>query len=523
MSLLVKPTLSNLIVDVDKDWNARKIENLGAPDSGDDVLRWDKAPFLLSASAIVIANDAPTAVKNAAIQAKQLWGDLVQICDGVDDQVEIQAAIDALPANRGRVQLSEGTFLVSLTVRIKNFLHLLGVGSGTVIKLANGANCNVIENDNITHGNSFFLLSDFKIDGNRANCPGGGYGLYLEKCILSRIENLTVSETHDSPIKIHAGTTLTFINIWAGATDGGKGIWCYEGFNHRFFGITCEHVTAEYGTGIYLNGKSYTAHGIYVEDCYYAFSFSYLSDSFVSGLYQYNITRECFTADYASNSIFAGGDVGSILIQEHTHDCMFVKLKHTALTDSGANNRFFTNHSDLFMDVLAASLTHIYPSTTADTTEHSIDEAHCPDVPRNVSVSVKNVSGGALDITETTCTVTGVDAKGNSITEDITVPATAGMANGATVDAYGSKAFAKVTKIKFSAAQANTEHSVGISDKLGLSNVIYESGDVYKIKKNNTNVAVGTVDVTNGTVDCAAITVGDDFTIYYRSNLNIVG
>jgi hypothetical protein len=64
---------------------------------------------------------------------------------------------------------------------------------------------------------------------------------------------------------------------------------------------------------------------------------------------------------------------------------------------------------------------------------------------------------------------------------------------------------------------------VGISDKLGLSNVIYESGDVYKIKKNNTNVAVGTVDVTNGTVDCAAITVGDDFTIHYRSNLNIVG
>ena len=33
------------------------------------------------------------------------------VCDGVDDQVEIQAAIDALPVSGGKISLSEGFFL----------------------------------------------------------------------------------------------------------------------------------------------------------------------------------------------------------------------------------------------------------------------------------------------------------------------------------------------------------------------------------------------------------------------------
>lgn len=36
--------LSQLEIDVDKDWAAKKIENLGAPDSGDDAKRHDSAP-----------------------------------------------------------------------------------------------------------------------------------------------------------------------------------------------------------------------------------------------------------------------------------------------------------------------------------------------------------------------------------------------------------------------------------------------------------------------------------------------
>ena len=44
MSWLVKggiSKLSELEIDVDKDWNAKKIENLGIPDSDDDAARRD--------------------------------------------------------------------------------------------------------------------------------------------------------------------------------------------------------------------------------------------------------------------------------------------------------------------------------------------------------------------------------------------------------------------------------------------------------------------------------------------------
>lgn len=46
---VAKPKLSDLVIDVDKDWAARKIENLGAPDSDDDASRRDTLASLIAA------------------------------------------------------------------------------------------------------------------------------------------------------------------------------------------------------------------------------------------------------------------------------------------------------------------------------------------------------------------------------------------------------------------------------------------------------------------------------------------
>jgi parallel beta-helix repeat protein len=184
---------------------------------------------------------------------------------------------------------------------------------------------------------------------------------------------------------------------------------------------------------------------------------------------------------------------------------------------------YYDLKTDLFMDCLAADLDHVHVLVDYDALEHT--DVISPDVPRNVSVSLYNNTAGSIATAECTCTVTGRDAKGFGATETITIPANAALGAGAYQTAYGSKAFSKISKIQFSdvAQPAGTQMCVGISDKLGLSNVIYGTGDVYKVKKNNADVAVGTVDVTNGTVDCATIISGDDFTIYYRSNLNTIG
>jgi len=50
-----------------------------------------------TASCVIVPSDAPVNVKAAALVAKSLLGARIQLCDGVGDQDEIQAAIDALP------------------------------------------------------------------------------------------------------------------------------------------------------------------------------------------------------------------------------------------------------------------------------------------------------------------------------------------------------------------------------------------------------------------------------------------
>jgi len=171
----------------------------------------------------------------------------------------------------------------------------------------------------------------------------------------------------------------------------------------------------------------------------------------------------------------------------------------------------YEQYYDVFMDCLAASTNHVHAAMTGTGAEQEITTGITnPDVPRNISITTTNNASPSGDVK-----ITGVDAKGNSVTEDITI------VPGGT--AYGNVAFATVSKITIPAGvSASDTVAVGISDKLGLSNVIYETGDVYKVKKNNADATIGTVNATYGTVDCATINAGDDFTIYYRSNLNII-
>jgi hypothetical protein len=71
---------------------------------------------------LVAASDAPADVKNQADY----------VCDGVADNVEIQAAIDAL-ASGGSVVLSPGTFTLAATVTLGANVRMVGQGRSTTI------------------------------------------------------------------------------------------------------------------------------------------------------------------------------------------------------------------------------------------------------------------------------------------------------------------------------------------------------------------------------------------------------
>src|SRR3990172_3349526 len=70
---------------------------------------------------LVASNDASAATKFAADY----------VCDGTDDHVQLQAALDALPSTGGHVQLSYGRFYIASQVQItKHGVILEGVGWG---------------------------------------------------------------------------------------------------------------------------------------------------------------------------------------------------------------------------------------------------------------------------------------------------------------------------------------------------------------------------------------------------------
>ncbi|MDP3015138.1 MAG: NosD domain-containing protein, partial [bacterium] len=118
------------------------------------------------------------------------------VCDGTDDQVEIQAAIDALGANGGAVYLLEGTFNISASINLDNVAPddsgkaIIGAGTGTVLKVTTGAsNVNVVNASSVNN----ILISQLMIDGNNKT-GSNNQGIEFNSVTYSKIDKVWVKE-----------------------------------------------------------------------------------------------------------------------------------------------------------------------------------------------------------------------------------------------------------------------------------------------------------------------------------------
>lgn len=226
----------------------------------------------------------------------------------------------------------------------------------------------------------------------------------------------------------------------------------------------------------------------------------------------------------ANNAIRDSTTVG-ISIRNYGVGCSKYKISDNYITnctidiqDEMQTGVVYNKYSDLFMDVLAVSTTHIRSNedlSAATPITFTLDAQ--PDIPRTLSWAFDTHA----QVTEYDMEVIGIDAKGNSVTET--------WDEGDGWSGETSNAFATITSIKMTSRTGTgvaDTMDIGITDVLGLSNIIYETSDVFKIKKNNANATVATaqVNTTYDTYDMSVITLGagDDFTIWYKSNLNII-
>lgn len=111
-----------------------------------------------SATIIIAASDSSAKSKSQADY----------VCDGTADNIEIQAALDALQSSGGKIQLSEGMFYLADDIDLYSNIYLNGANKrATILYLTNGTNKNNISamGTNDVHLTNI-RVSNLSVDGN---------------------------------------------------------------------------------------------------------------------------------------------------------------------------------------------------------------------------------------------------------------------------------------------------------------------------------------------------------------------
>ena len=159
------------------------------------------------------------------------------VCNGIDDQVEIQAAIDALyspPVGQGgggSIYLTEGTFNISSTITINKYTNLIGAGNAiTILRLTDGADCDMFHLEGPMVLPKF---ANFRVDGNKDNQTQA-------KCIFKQTGS---------------AVDILFEDIWFSYCKG-YAIYLNMGWDHRI--NRCQFETSDdYGIYLYQSDTTY--------------------------------------------------------------------------------------------------------------------------------------------------------------------------------------------------------------------------------------------------------------------------
>jgi len=109
-------------------------------------------------------------------------------CDGIDDHVEIQAALDALPAGGGEVFLLEGTYNIKASVTMDSYQTLRGCGTNTVLVTSTDGLVFISATGAPGSEKVGITISDLQIDGGVARVSDAGIKFeYVDHSSIHRV------------------------------------------------------------------------------------------------------------------------------------------------------------------------------------------------------------------------------------------------------------------------------------------------------------------------------------------------
>ncbi len=195
---------------------------LYADNGSGDISPQDGRDFITSA---IPSGRGPTfqVAATGATQARKTSSDYE--CDGTADNVQIQAAIDALPAAGGKVMLTEGTFTIASQVVLPSDTVLQGQGSTSILKLrdSHGSGVDILD---VAASASDVQILDLQVDGNKANNAGQTAHAIKVNAGASniKIDNCSLVNCTGNGVRAKTGTGAVITNLvishsYVNATD----------------------------------------------------------------------------------------------------------------------------------------------------------------------------------------------------------------------------------------------------------------------------------------------------------------
>jgi parallel beta-helix repeat protein len=280
------------------------------PVAGDDVARKDTVDVVQSN---LDAHKAEGTQQQHAKTARFVIGtstagwtakDCHYLCDGTADQVEINAAIQALPATGGEVVILDGTYNITAKIDVtKDNVNIRGNGNATVLKRM--FNSSVKEGVIMLTGRSDCKIANLQVDGNKTSYANyNNYGIYLADSSSNTITGNTCNNNYsgiylaDSSSNTITGNTCDNNNNY--------GICLYSSSsNNTVTGNTCYN--NNYGIYLYSSSSNNTVtgntcdnnnnYGIYLADS---------SDNTVTGNTCYNNKYGIYLYSSSSNNTVTG-------------------------------------------------------------------------------------------------------------------------------------------------------------------------------------------------------------------------
>ena len=291
-------------------------------------------------------------------------------CDGTNDQVQIQAAIDALPATGGEVFLLDGTYNVEVALALDSYQTLRGCGRNTILTTTTATLDIIMATGGSETEKLGILIADLCVDGDAGGATShtgikwayvdyskisntwivdnGEHGIFLDfsdfneivgnYVLDSTLSGIRLQDAHKNTVAANIaegndyGIDLTTMsstcgeNIVAGNTCQGNdtaGISLYEANDCTVSGNTCLGNTT-YGIALSVAYRDTITGNI-------------IQGNTLDGIYSWS---EAFDCVISSNVIRLNGHHGIYLCGGHNNVIGNLLLENSQTTDAAYDNIF---------------------------------------------------------------------------------------------------------------------------------------------------------------------------------------